>query len=88
MAIDYVLKYAYYLKEKYLKFNLTAYYATHDEEFGELIEEFRNSHLDEFKEFGKIINKWKPYIKNSFIIINNRRLSNGPMEKINLRIKK
>lgn len=87
LTIDDDLKYAYYLKEKYREFNLTASYETCDEEFDELIEEFRNSHLEEFREFGKMINKWKRYIKNSLIRINNQRLSNGPMEGINSRIK-
>ena len=31
--------------------------------------------------------KWKINIKNSFIRINGKRLSNGPMEGINSRIK-
>lgn len=87
LDIDDDLKYAYRLKEKYREFNLTTSYDTCDEEFEELIEDFRNSHLEEFREFGRLINKWKPYIKNSFTRINKRRLSNGPMEGINSRIK-
>ncbi len=87
LSIDPDLKYAYYLKEKYREFNLTADYETCDEEFDRLIEEFRNSHLEEFRDFGKLIKRWRKYIKNSFIRVEKKRLSNGPMEGINSRIK-
>lgn len=87
MSIDPDLKYAYYLKEKYREFNLIASYESCDEELNELIDEFRNSHLEEFRTFGKLLNRWKINIKNSFIKVNGKRLSNGPMEGINSRIK-
>ena len=87
MSIDPDLKYAYHLKEKYREFNLNASYEFCDEELNELIDDFRNSHLEEFRTFGKLLNRWKINIKNSFIRINGKRLSNGPMEGINSRIK-
>ena len=87
MSIDPDLKYAYYLKEKYRKFNLTTSYESCDEELNELINEFRNSHLEKFRTFGKLLSRWKINIKNSFIRVNGKRLSNGPMEGINSRIK-
>ena len=87
MSIDPDLKYAYYLKEKYREFNLIASYESCDEELNELIDEFRNSHLEEFRTFGKLLNRWKINIKNSFIKVNGKRLYNGPMEGINSRIK-
>lgn len=87
MSIDPDLNYAYHLKEKYREFNLTASYESCDEELNELIDDFRNSHLEEFRTFGKLLNRWKINIKNSFIRINGKRLSNGPMEGINSRIK-
>ena len=87
LSIDEDLKYAYYLKEKYSEFNKTATYETCDKELDHLIELFLNSHLEEFRIFGKLLNKWRVHIKNSFIRVNNRRLSNGPMEGINSRIK-
>ena len=87
LSIDEDLKYAYYLKERYREFSLTAKYDTCDNEFNELINEFQNSHLEEFRDFGLLIARWKPYIKNSFIRVNGKRLSNGPMEGINSRIK-
>lgn len=87
LSIDPDLKYAYELKERYREFNLTALYKNCDEELDELIDLFRNSHIEEFRDFDKLIKRWKPYIKNSFIKVNNKRLSNGPMEGINSRIK-
>lgn len=87
LSIDEDLKYAYDLKERYREFNLTASYDNCDEELKSLIEEFRNSHLEEFREFGKLLKRWEKYIKNFFIRIIKKRLSNGPMEGINSRIK-
>lgn len=87
LSINSDLKYAYELKEKYREFNLTAFYNNCDIELDNLIDEFRNSHLEEFRTFGKLLKRWKPNIKNSFIRIDNKRLSNGPMEGINSRIK-
>ena len=51
MSIDPDLNYAYHLKEKYREFNLTASYESCDEELNELIDDFRNSHLEEFRTF-------------------------------------
>ena len=87
LSIDPDLQYAYNLKEKYREFNLTARYENCDEELNDLINEFRNSHLEEFREFGRLLKRWKKYIKNSFIRVQGKRLSNGPMEGINSRIK-
>ena len=56
--------------------------------------------LEEFQVFGKLLNHWKTEIKNSFITVDTlikdkkdnlilvkKRLSNGPMEGCNSRIK-
>ncbi len=87
LYIDNDLSYTYYLKERYREFNLTTDYNTCDEEFKELRTEFVYSHLPEFVEFGDLLTNWKPYIKNSFIRVRNRRLSNGPIEGMNSQIK-
>ena len=47
-SIDEDLKDAYYLKERYREFNLTADYETCDDELEELIDEFLNSKHEEF----------------------------------------
>ena len=100
LSIDPDLAYAYNLKKEYQEFNYTANFDTCDEELNKLINDFRLSHLKEFQEFGKLLNHWKNEIKNSFIRVNVRikdkkgnyiivkkRLSNGPMEGCNSRIK-
>ena len=86
-SIDDDLKNAYILKEWYREFNLTADYETCDQEFEELINDFLNSKHEEFRTFGKLLYHWKKEIKNSFIRYQGKRLSNGPIEGANSRIK-
>lgn len=87
LSIDEDLRSAYMLKERYREFNLTAEYETCDDEFDQLIDEFRKHRLTEMRTFGKTLENWREEIKNSFITINNRRLSNGPIESTNSKIK-
>ena len=86
-SIDEDLKEAYFLKEHYREFNLTAEYESCDQEFDELIDEFKNSKHEEFRAFGSLLIHWRKEIKNSFIRYNGIRLSNGPIEGANSRIK-
>ena len=86
-SIDDDLKNAYILKERYREFNLTTDYETCDQEFEELINDFLNSKHEEFRTFGKLLYHWKKEIKNSFIRYQGKRLSNGPIEGANSRIK-
>lgn len=87
LSIDEDLSYAYYLKEEYREFSLTARYDDCDDELDEIINKFLNSHLEEFRKFGKLISHWREQIKNSFIRVYGIRLSNGPIEGINSEIK-
>ena len=43
--------------------------------------------INEFKDVVSLLQNWKKEIKNSFITINGRRISNGPIESINSKIK-
>lgn len=86
-SIDPDLKEAYFLKESYREFNKIANFKTFDKEFKELLDLFINSKFKEFREFGKLLLHWKNEIKNSFIKYNDRRLSNGPVEGANSKIK-
>lgn len=52
-----------------------------------IINSLLSSTLPEFVECGKTWNHYKDYIKNSFIIYKGSRLSNGPIEGTNKRIK-
>ena len=79
LSIDDDLKYAYELKEKYREFNLSAEYDRCDEELDVLIYKFTNSHLAEYRIFGKMLRRWKKEIE--------KRLSNGPMKGTNSRLK-
>lgn len=44
--------------------------------------------IDEFIPIIKMLINWKPYIINSFMIVDERRLSNGPIEGFNSNFKK
>lgn len=87
LDIDDTLALCFKLKEKYRYFNLTAYYDTCDEALDELIDEFRSNPIKEFRDFGRMLKNWKVEIKNSFIISKGRRISNGPIESTNSKIK-
>ena len=87
LSIDDDLKYAYRLKERYREFNLTANYDNCEDEFDSLIYEFNNSHLEEFRVFGRLLQNWRTEIINSFIRVDGKRLSNSAIEGVNSRIK-
>lgn len=87
LSIDDILRDAYNLKEKFQEFNATAHYENCDVELNYFIEKFSCFPEEEFREFGRLLNHWKNEIKNSFIRINNYRLSNGRMEGCNSRLK-
>jgi transposase len=87
LSINDELTEAYRLKERYRTFNLTADYETCEDELQVLIQAFKNSKIDVYRAFGKTIDKWQQEIKNSFIRINRRRVSNGPIESTNSKIK-
>ena len=55
--------------------------------FDSTINSLLNSIYPEFVECGKTWSHYKDYIINSFIIHNGKRLSNGPIEGINKRVK-
>ena len=87
LSISEELKEAYYLKEEYREFN---HYGSYDEALIRipiLIDKFKSSKFHEFREFGKMLKRWETEIINSFITVNGKRNSNGPMESLNGRIK-
>lgn len=85
------------LKELYIQFN------NHNagdpiaarRELGELIPKYKSSDFEIFREFGSLLEKYKDPIINSFIMVQKHgygkiydsRLSNGPIESINRKIK-
>ena len=54
----------------------------------DFIERFKNSHYAEFRELCALLERWKIYIINSFLIADGKRMSNDPMESLNGRIKR
>ena len=87
LSIDPELKLAYELKEAYREFNLTADIHNAEEKLDELIHEFRNSRISEYIPFWSMLLNWKTEIINSFNRFNGKRISNGPMERVNRDIK-
>ena len=85
--IDEELKHAYSLKEFFFRsFNNT--FAINAEKFIEkIIFEFSTSGIHEFISVSKTFKNWKEGIINSFTRVNNRHLTNGPVEGVNNSIK-
>ena len=87
LSLNKELTTAYYLKQKYREFNLTATYDEAQTRLEDLIEEFKACGIKEYVSFWKLLVQWKIEIINSFHIYKNKRISNGPMEAINDQIK-
>lgn len=84
LSIDEDLKDAYYLKEEYREFNLTEEYSQYTiDKLEDFIEKFKKSKFMEFRDFASTLDRWKYYISNSFIRVDGKRMSNGPMESLN-----
>ena len=82
------LREAYKLKEEYREFNKTATYEEALEKLSIFIKKFKKSRYAEFRDFGKMLERWFPEIINSFIVVDGIRMSNGPMESLNSRIRR
>lgn len=87
LNIDPVLKKAYLWKENYLDFNEDCTYDNASKKYDELYNELIKMNMNEFKDVISLLKNWRTEILNSFIKIGNRRISNGPVESINGRIK-
>ena len=86
------IKKAHKLKESFIKFNsigaMDYNQEIQDKKFTKLINDMRDSNIDEFIECAKTLKNWNTQILNSFIWINDRRISNGPIEGKNNYLKK
>ena len=87
LKIDPVLKKAYLWKEDYLNFNEDYTYENASQRYDELYNALVRMNINEFKDIVGFLKNWKKEILNSFIYIGKRRISNGPVESINGRIK-
>lgn len=85
------------LKEKYIQFNKrnAGKPIAAKKELDELIPMYRTSEYEIFRDFGNLLEKYQDYIINSFIMVEKHghgkiyesRLSNGPIESINRKVK-
>lgn len=87
LSIDEELKKAYELKELYREFNLCSTYEESHELLSNVIDIFKTSRIEEFYPFISMLEYWFVEICNSFRIVYNKRLSNGPIESLNSRVK-
>lgn len=83
--VDPDLEEVYQFKERYIKFNRKA--TPSKVELNALISYSLKSSIKGMKRIGETLSKNYDYILNSFIRINNRRISNGPIEATNSIIK-
>lgn len=81
------LKLAYELKEEYRNFNSSATIDNANVWFDEILDKFYHCHIKEFHDFSKTLKRWKNEILNSIHTYNGHRISNGPIEGMNNRIK-
>ena len=85
------------LKEIYIQFNNrnAGFPIKAREELDELIPMYKSSEHEIFRDFGALLEKYEDYIINSFIMVEKHgagkvydsRLSNGPIESINRKVK-
>ena len=88
LTIDSILKQAYELKEDYLIFNSTSTLSNAKENLAHIIQVYINSDIESYRNFASTtLIKWFKEIVNSFSIVDGRRISNGPIEGTNPRVK-
>lgn len=87
LSLDSTLTKAYELKEEYRNFVATASIDSASVELDSLISKFKESRIKEYYPFIHIMEDWHDEIINSFHKINNHKITNGPMERVNRDIK-
>lgn len=87
LSLDSTLAKAYELKEEYRNFVATASIDSASVELDILISKFKESRIKEYYPFIHIMEDWHDEIINSFHKINNHKITNGPMERVNRDIK-
>lgn len=86
-SLDSTLAKSYELKKEYRNFVATASIVTAQVELDSLISKFKESRIKEYFTFIHIMENWHDEIINSFNKINNHKITNGPMERVNRDIK-
>ena len=85
--IDPLIKELYTLKEEYITFNRLRNLDDINTKIDILIAKFYSHPNKDVSRVGRTLNKWKQEIIHSFSRINNKRISNGPIESRNNTIK-
>lgn len=92
LLIDKEIEKAYKLKEEYRSFDSITKEEINNYDMenvlNSIIRDFDNSNIEEMQDVASTLKNWKHEILNSFVWINNRRISNGPIEGKNYYIKK
>lgn len=88
ISLDPELEVAYTLKSDYSAINDNATYDNVEKYLENFLDDIRLFRIPEFMPVARTFANWKNEIINSFIRINNRRMSNGPIESTNSRMKK
>ena len=88
LSIDKGLKEAYELQMDYREFNKCGTYEEALYKIDDFIERFYKIDFLDFKNFATTLSNWKFEIINSFLVIDGKRMSNGPIESVNGRTKR
>lgn len=88
LSIDSDLDKGYSLLNMYYNFNDNATLEDAEEWFDTILIAFIDSNINEFKDFITLLKNWRTEIIHSFTKVNDKRLSNGPMESLNGRFNK
>ncbi len=81
------LNMAYRFKDLYVFFNTVSDYNHAEHDFLEFMNKVKDCKIPEMIEMIKMLNNWHDEIINSFIVVDDRRLSNGIMESRNSIVK-
>ena len=88
ISIDNRLKIAYEYCCNYRNFNARSSYYSAQEIFEKYAYNIEIARIEQFRPIVRMFQNWQEYIINSFLIVDGRRLSNGPIEGCNSQIKK
>ena len=92
LSYDDELRQAYYAKEEYLIFDQVKKEDINNtdkrKELDNVIRRFRHTQVYESLKVADTLSNWKEEILNSFVWVNDRRISNGPCEGKNNYVKK
>lgn len=87
LEINSELKLAWYLKEKYTHFSGLKTHKNIEKHFNQLMDAFHHSKIKEYNTVNTMFRNWNTEIINSFVVVDGRRFTNGPLESVNARIK-